>query len=702
MDRLEATPVWLILLSILLLATVLWPLWFGQFYAIGDTRDVFIPLEIFFRQEMLAGRLPAWQPDAAWGFPVIAAAQIGFFYPPLLLTRWLPVPVYLPILLVLHLATLSVGLYLFLRQQGRSPAAAWLGSWAFTFSAFIFQHLTHLNIIFAIAWLPWQLWLVDRRAKIGWLILALGTPFTAGQIQVPFLMAAFTAIYFLYQRRSIKQLLLITLATAALAAVQLLPTLELVNFSSRSTGGDFDIPRANQHSFPIYNLPTILFPRFFGHGDTYWGKRLEIEQGIFIGTLPLLLAALAARRGQPHRFWIITAIISFLLALGTWSPFRLIGIEPSLWVFSAPARWLLLVCFSLAVLAATGWDELVKNKAAFRRLAIVVFIVTGSIVFVANFIFFSSPALIPVTLFNKSLASTVSLRSLYTLLPLTLLAVTPWLVASTLGRRLLLILTGAELTLIAATTTPAVPWTETLQPPSSLNMLPPPVQQGQARFTSVPAGDNSGPFLITPNTPPSTAQRRQQHALLTPLIHTQYHLPGIMWPASLDFKEQYNTLVQLRQFNSYEIKDYDLLRRLNVAAILRSTASGLQVETVDAAPRASISSGPVTYQAITPSHIRLTIHATQPDQVIIRDTWYPGWQAFLDGHPTAVTKVEPFFMQVSTPAGPHTVDLFFRSRPLQIGLLISGLTFLFALLSLLPLPLSYASNFFRSLRLPRA
>lgn len=714
MDRLEITPVRLGLLTVLLLAVVFWPLWHGQFYAVGDMKDVFIPLEIFFHSEALAGRLPAWQPDAAWGFPVIAAAQIGFFYPPLLLARWLPISVYLPLLLIAHIAALGLGLYFFLRRLGRSPEAAWLGSYAFTLSAFIFLHLTHLNIIFVLAWLPWQLWLVHRRARLGWLALALAIPFTAGQLQIPFLMAAFSALYFLVQRyqknhslrRPLMQIIAVTLLTTALAAVQLLPAIELVNFSSRSTGGDFDIPRANQHSFPVYNLPTVLFPRFFGHNDTYWGKRLEVEQGIFIGTVPLLLAVFAARRWRTNRFWLLTGGIAFLLALGTWSPFRLLGLEPSLWVFSAPARWLLFCCLSLSVLAAAGWDELVSSAPTFRRFAFSLFITVSLGVLVANIFLFIIPPALPHSekinlLLEKSRSSAISLRSPYTWLPLVVLAITPWAATTGRGRRLLLGMAAAELVIIAATSSPSVPWKETLEPPASIALLPQNVRDGQARLTSVRQGDVSGSFFESRDTNSSVAKRREQHALLIPLIDTQYHIPGIMWPASLDFKEQYNALVELRQFNSYEIKNYDLLRELNVGAILRSTPSGLQVETVAAAPRASITSGTAAYQAIAPGHIRLNVNAKQADHVIIRDTWYPGWEAIIDGSPVPVEKTEPFFMKVATPAGQHTIELTFHSPTQRRGMLLTMLGLLVALLSLLPLPLHYASRLFRTLRLSR-
>src|SRR3989344_1640771 len=149
----------IIFLSVVGLAAV-WPFLLGTFYAVGDMREVTIPLEIFFREELLQGRLPLWHPDISWGFPVIASAQIGFFYPPLLLLRLLPVWLYLPLIVAGHAIGLLVGLWLYLGRQV-SPIAALLGSLSFGLSAFLWQHASHLNIFLSVAWLPWQLLVAD-------------------------------------------------------------------------------------------------------------------------------------------------------------------------------------------------------------------------------------------------------------------------------------------------------------------------------------------------------------------------------------------------------------------------------------------------------------------------------------------------------------------------------------------------------------
>ena len=144
----------IILFAIILCA----PFLAGFFPAIGDMRDVYIPLELFFQENIRQGDIPFWNADVAWGFPVLASAQIGFYYPVLLLSRLLlPIWLYLPVIIFLHIAAAGIGMYLFVQQLGLKKYPALLAAIIFMGSAWLWQHGTHLNIFLATCWLPWQL-----------------------------------------------------------------------------------------------------------------------------------------------------------------------------------------------------------------------------------------------------------------------------------------------------------------------------------------------------------------------------------------------------------------------------------------------------------------------------------------------------------------------------------------------------------------
>ncbi|MDA1169294.1 MAG: hypothetical protein O3A36_03075, partial [bacterium] len=186
------------------------PLLFGYFPATGDMRDVFIPLETFFHDQQVRGNIPAWNPAVSFGFPVIASAQIGFFYPVLFILRFLPIWLELPLALIVHVCASSIGMFLFARRFKLSKEASLVVALSFALSQFIWQHLTHLNIFLAVAWFPWQMLAVDilfrrhkmeKRAIIA-LIVLFGIPFLIGQIQIPFLMMAVGLGYGVYLRFS--------------------------------------------------------------------------------------------------------------------------------------------------------------------------------------------------------------------------------------------------------------------------------------------------------------------------------------------------------------------------------------------------------------------------------------------------------------------------------------------------------------------
>lgn len=498
----------LTLLCIVVLLPLL-PLLLGYFPAIGDTRDVFIPLESFFRQEQLQGNIPSWNPAVSFGFPVLAAAQIGFFYPILFVLRFLPIFLALPIALILHLTASGIGTFLFARKLKLSSEAAIFTTLAFALSQFIWQHITHLNIFLAVAWFPWQMLAAHtlfQKKKIGAKDIVVfstlfGIPFLIGQLQIQLLMMIVALIYGIYispphmrgsLRGSVTMSVFIGALALLLASVQLLPTFELAGLSSRSTSAGFDIVRANQHSYPLYHLPTLYFPRFYGNDNTYWGKRLEIEYGSYIGVIPFMVtfwylwsviarslrrsnlsydtriatSRLGGTRNDSAMFWAILALVTFLLSLGSLSPFRLIGLEPSLWFFSAPARWLLFTTFAGSIIAGFAFDAVWTNISSAKK-----FFRTSSLIFFAgiiigNTLLFVIPInrFIPDVLKAKSYkleamhesarSSSISLTSPYTYIAIVSLIGLLYAISHRNGRKILLIVTAIDLIIIAATTSP--------------------------------------------------------------------------------------------------------------------------------------------------------------------------------------------------------------------------------------------------------
>jgi hypothetical protein len=733
---------WPPLLLCALLVAAVYPFFLGEFYGTGDMRDVYLPLETFFREEMRLGHLPSWNADMAWGFPVIAADQIGFFYPPLLATRWLPIWLYVPFLFTAHLCLAALGMYTLIRRQGGSRAAAFVSGLAFSLSGFVAQHFTHLNLLFNLSWLPWQCVVAEALAQRSRLkhyhaalfAFVLSVPFLAGHLQIPFIIALTALAYFVYRRWQetslaglTRFLLVVSLGVLGVTAVQILPTAELARYSTRGQAGTFTLSQANQFSFPLYHVQTALFPRFFGNDENYWGKRLEIEYGFFIGTLPLLLGLYATRRSQvPHRvFMCVLAGGSFLLALGSLSPFRLIGLEPSLWIFSAPARWLLVTTFAGAVLAGHGLDTFLAAPAASRRRYLTYWLViVTSLVLLANSLLWLIPEGIlshvyPAlksaapdfvasrpeqyyldklnALLHSARHTSVSLLAPYTLLPLASLGLS--LLVSLRRQKLVMLgIIAVELIAVAASSSPTISWQQLLAAPATSTALPGPVRSDEARLMSLQVQDNgdSGAFLTNPASRADEHDRAYQQQLLVPLTHTLLGVPGIEWPASLDLQTHNDALDELRSaLSQWELfKAAAEARNIGVVVMPPELVSASDRQTVtevdnvalvglNPVPRASFAASQpnqtVTYQALTPTHIRLEVSTAVASPLIVRDTWYPGWRATVDGVATALEPAEDIFRSLPIAAGKHTIEMWYQPTWLYTGLGISGATLLLML-----------------------
>ena len=161
----------------------------------------------------------------------------------------------------------------------------------------------------------------------------------------------------------------------AIAAIQLVPTAEYLLQSQRSTAVDFDLGLT--YSFWPWHFLTLLSPNFFGNPGTgnYFGYASYWEDAAYIGFLPLALALSTIpwvfRKGNgdksySHRSlirfaWVIL-IIGCVLALGKNTPVFtfLYQYVPGFNLFNGPARWLIWTVFGLTLLAGAGAEGWVR------------------------------------------------------------------------------------------------------------------------------------------------------------------------------------------------------------------------------------------------------------------------------------------------------------------------------------------------------
>ena len=365
-----------------------------------------IPMRVVVANLIHAGYVPLWNPYMFSGMPLFGAAQAGVLFP----LNWFylifssSVATNLMMLSTYMLAAL--GAYLYARRSGASIAGAALTSLVWQWSAFMVAKVGQTNVVQTAALLPWVLWAVDRYGMSGKrshgvaLALLVAVQIFAGHQQTfaySFLIVAAYAIVMARassgrERRSYVWSLVLLSAGVVLAAVQILPTIELLRNSLRAT--------ASYDFFSSFSLPprfvlTFFAPFIMGGGDgqlfraPYIGPAFAGEYIAYVGaaTIMLALVALLLKRDTRTRFWALLAAVCLALAIGRFLPlnvYKLVYYVPVLNLFRVPARHLMEVEFALAVLAGRGLTALAFTAISERAKALRTAVVAGGLVFVAT------------------------------------------------------------------------------------------------------------------------------------------------------------------------------------------------------------------------------------------------------------------------------------------------------------------------------
>lgn len=381
--------------GLLALAAVIffWPVVTGQAWLPaggGDSVSFLYPNYRFAADALRAGTLPFWNPYQYAGAPFLADNQSGVFYPPnlLLFLLW-PQFSYRAIewLVIWHFFFAGAAMYLCLRLlRAGEPIrriGALTGALAFMFSDVFITHVGNLNLIAVAAWLPLAflglhraIFAPVRSGRLLWAAgggVALGLGTLAGHGQITFLLAAFLALYALYQtiaQRHWRPLVLITLVgvvAIGVAALSLFPAAETLQHTLRA---EFDYERSTNYALTWRSLTGLFAPDFFGRGAaSFWGDWLRVEVGYAgIVTWFLAVAALFLVPRNQTLFFALAGAFLLLLALGPHTPLypllaRWLPITP----FQVPARFVLLVNFCLATLAALGLDAILRRERSSER-----------------------------------------------------------------------------------------------------------------------------------------------------------------------------------------------------------------------------------------------------------------------------------------------------------------------------------------------
>ncbi len=339
---------------------------------IGDLVMSFYPYRTLLARAAREGTLPFWNPYMMSGSPFVASAQSAVFYPPNWLYCVLPVTLAWAIGFVLRRVLAMLFTVLFARRIGCSQAGAICAGLLFSFCGFMTGWQGSAMADTAI-WLPLISYSIVRLrddlslASIGITALAFampvlaGHPETAAHLTLTGVLLAAVVWPGVRARAFAGCFAVAGLLSLGLAAIQVLPTLEWLRYI--------------YHGFDIWPLLTpwkivALISRDIIRPVSSIGLKMP-EEAAYVGMIALVAAPLSLRHRSRRlvAFWILGTVLAMSTVYGAgpgaWLAHHLPGLKSL-----KNARMILIFSFGLSVLAGFGisWlEELAYDMPAYVR-----------------------------------------------------------------------------------------------------------------------------------------------------------------------------------------------------------------------------------------------------------------------------------------------------------------------------------------------
>lgn len=353
----------------------------------SDITDLNFPYRHLLAQSLKDFKIPVWS-DLIWcGYPLHAEGQGGFFYPfNLLIFLIFQSNIGFNLSIILNFILCCFFSFLFFKEVGIKKQTAVFSAAIFSFSGFFFCHIQHLNMLNTVIWFPLIFYFAEKFLNTGDFKniaaagIAFGVQILAGFPQFAYYTAVFTFFYLIFAENSLSLIKrfsafgLFILIGLGLAAVQWMPTLELVEFTSRKAGFSKE-PARWWWAYNFSDLITWLSPFKYGAPfDNSFNKphSIFVENSFYMGKIALLFGFLGfVLKFRKHKFFAFTVILTFIIALSSSLKITpLLDKIPGFEQFRLHQRTLVFAVFSLSLF----WGVIIDKWFRKNGLKILLFV----------------------------------------------------------------------------------------------------------------------------------------------------------------------------------------------------------------------------------------------------------------------------------------------------------------------------------------
>lgn len=634
----------------------------GGFFFSDDAEAFKYPLLEYAKREVLAGRLPLWDPYRFCGMPCLSNLQSGLLYPPNWLCLVMPTERFMSVAMAGHVLWGALGMLLYGRRSRLSIEAAMVGAIGFAFSGALISQLSNLGLLCTLSWFPWLVLALESRLSWG-AALVLALQVLCGQQQsVLVLLPAAILLYIVDGNddapvgQKLRSLAVCLLGGAVASCVVWLPGLELLSLTARRNLPTFGFN--DQYSLGWSTLPSVLLPELDrSHLIADETSLYFIPTLLLAAALPTLWLSRGRRRRARAAMW-GAALLAFLLSfgpklfLGRW----LVQYVPGFHQSRTALRWLFVTISMVAVLAAHGWDDL-RHRIPRPILR---WVLLGLLVIDVLMLGWSSYP----TSEAESLGVPPSVHYAQHL--------------SDQGRTLLVPpLSLRDFNWCLLTRTPTATgydplalgdYTEFVGFASRGRPLTDDERANLSYNINVfPWGGYSSRFLSLLSVANVAGHDRRGQAMVHKPVEgclPRWYLVGA-YDVVTDREETFRRIA-------------DPAFPLGRMALLDAPLASPHPAPQKSGPVAP-AGGRVDLGSFEPNRIRLVTDCPEPAILVLSEMWYPGWRAYVDGQPVEQRRAFWILRAVPLPAKAHTVELVFEPVSLRIGLVVSALGFLVCL-----------------------
>jgi hypothetical protein len=368
-----------------------WPIFFGLMFPADDMGAFHIPMRYLYQRALHAGDSLLWTPAVLAGVYIHGEGQLGAFHPlHQVLYRLLPLEVAINLQVLASYAWGFAGMYWLLRRLRLAPAASLFGAMVFAFGGFQVLHYPHVNAVAVVAHMPWLLACLDlvisgerpgaRAAAYGGVALVLASELLLGFPQAVWWNLIAAVAFVCWRARDTGRWChlvpcgLAVLTGVLLGGIQLLPTFDAAMHSAR--GGQ---PRSFFLAYSLHPWNVVQFfspyafaQRVYGGSDPALVHEFGIYPGAFLVIAPIWLWIRRRHFGRRRSLIVGASWLAALMFVLTLGRYGIIGILliylPGIGSLRAPARYIVLVQFVLAIFAAIAFDDLASLRAGELRL----------------------------------------------------------------------------------------------------------------------------------------------------------------------------------------------------------------------------------------------------------------------------------------------------------------------------------------------